>query len=463
LSLASKTPQANASPHRIRLLPLVFFLGGILLLIFGVAMLGASWFVREPPLPDGLAWQPPLEQVRMQDLIPSTALLPLADVSGADALNAALDGGHWENVFALVAYDASLSDPTRIGALLQLGTRYAAAGNSNRAAWCYLYASRIATISPLLSDAVREDTFLQVGAGLRAIEADGAARLAIDQAYLVAQYSPVLQRDQSTRRLNQVANAYAALGAETLATEARDKANEPVAIASDNAGLLPREPFVIPEGELSPAAEVNRAQQARRAAAQQLIDDVKDKPPRRAADWPSDSLTQLRDALVKEDQARRLYYDQQMAQVKEPTIQIALLRDKVNWIGLKIRIARGAFGVDLVPAWRNGAAELADEWSDAWGALFNAYAAQASAIPNAQAVHQATEDVLRQELLAQRWGWYKGKSESELRASLSDVTGQLRQDAIPSLRLDALALGGKTTDLLVPDELFGQNERALPH
>jgi hypothetical protein len=463
LSLPPETLQANHSPHKIRLLPFVFFLGGILLLIFGAAMLGAGWFVREAPPPDALSWQPPLEQVRTQDLIPATALLPLTDISGADALNAALDGGHWENAFTLVAYDASLSDPTRIGALLQLGTRYAAAGNKNRAGWCYLYASRIATISPLLSDAIRADTFLQASTGLRAIQATDAARLAVDQAYLVAQYSPVLRRDQSTRRLNQVANAYAALGVETLAAEARDKASEPVAMASDDAGFLPREPFVIPEEKLPDSAEVTRALQARRSAVRQLIDDVKDKPPRRAADWPSDSVAVLREALVKEDQARQSYYDQQMAQVKEPTVQIAVLRDKVNWMGLKIRTARGAFGADLVPEWGNRAAALAEEWSDAWGDLFNAYTAQASAIPNAQAVNQATEDVLRQELLARRWGWYKGKSESELRALLSDVTGHLRQDAIPSLRIDALALGGKTTDLLVPDELFGKNERALPH
>ncbi len=453
----------SASLHKIRLLPLVFFLGGILLLMFGVAMLGAGWFVREPPLPEALAWQPPSEQVKATDLVPGTALLPLTDVPGPDALNAALDGGHWENAFALLAYDASLSDPTRIGALLQLGTRYEAAGNESRAAWCYLYASRIATISPFLSDAIRVDTYLQVSAGLRAIRATGAARLAIDQAYLVAQYSPVLRRDQTTRRLTLVANAYSALGAEALAVEAKNKANEPVAIASDYAGFLPREPFVIPEGTLPPSAEVTRALQARRLAARQLVEDVTDKPPQRAADWPSDSVAVLQDALTTEDHVRQSYYDQQIAQVKEPNIQVAVLRDRVNWIGLKMRIARGAFGMDLMPDWSKRAAALTDEWSDAWGDLFNAYAAQASAIPNAQAVHQATEDVLRQEMLAQRWGWYKGKSESELRASLNDVTGQLRQDAIASLRLDALARGGKTTDLLVPDELYGMNERALPH
>ncbi len=87
----------------------------------------------------------------------------------------------------------------RIGALLQLGSRYEVAKDKNKAAWCYLYAARIATVSPLLSDAVRLDTFLQVGAGLRAVGAADAARLAVGQAYLVAQHSPVLRRESAAR------------------------------------------------------------------------------------------------------------------------------------------------------------------------------------------------------------------------------------------------------------------------
>ncbi len=425
-------------------------------------MLGAGWLVRETPPPPALAWQAPLDLVSTRDLAPATALLPLAGTASADALNAALDAGHWENAFALVAYDASLSDTTRIGALLQLGIRYAAQRNKSKAGWCYLHAWRIATVSPLLSDAIREDTFLQVSAGLQEIQANEAARLATDQAYLVAEYSTVLRREQSARRLNQVASAYAALGLEMLAGQAREKANEPVAIASGDAGFLPREPFLVPDGQLPPSPEVNSATRARILAAKQVVDDITDNPPRRPADLPADSLQVLSEALITEDLTRQAYYDQQLAQVKEPSVQIALLRDKVNWIGLKLRIARGAFGAELVPEWTGRGSALADDWSSSWGDLLNAYRAQASAIPNAQAVNQATEDVLRQELLAVRWGWYRGASDQDLRDQLSEVTDRLRQDAIPSLRLDTLALGGKTTDWLVPDELYGQNEKALP-
>ena len=72
------------------------------------------------------------------------------------------------------------------------------------------------------------------------------------------------------------------------------------------------------------------------------------------------------------------------------------------------------------------------------------------------------EDVTRQELFAVRWGWYRGASDGDLHATLRELTRQLSDAAIPSLRLDAVTVGGKTTDLLLPDELYGKNDKALP-
>lgn len=445
-----------------RILPLLFFLSGSLLLLFGLGSLGAGFWMRGDALPDGFAWKPPLEQVNNRDLTPATVLLPLAGMSGADALNAALDGGHWENALAITAYDTTLSDPVRIGALLQLGTRYAVTKDKNKAAWCYLDAARVAVLSPTITDGVREDTFLQVAAGLRSLGAMDAARLATDQAYLVAQYSPSLRRELQPRRLGQVANAYSALGVETLANQARVKSNEPVAVISDDAGYLPRDPFVVQVGDLPESRDVHNAAETRIAAAKLLLGDIQKILPDRAAEWPQDSTGQLRDALLQEDRARLTFYDQQLSRAQDPTVLIALWRDKVSWLALKARVARGAFGANLVPDWTKNADAIVGEWSDAWGALFALYETQATAIPNAQAVSQAMEDVTRQELLALRWGWYRHVSAADLQSNLKDLTHQLSQASIPSLRLDALTVGGKTIDFLLPDELYGKNQQALP-
>ncbi len=439
----------------------LFFLAGLVLFVFGLSSLGAGVLIREAPLPDGFAWKPPLDQVNNRDLEPATVLLPLTGMPAADALNAALDGGHWENAYALLAYDSSLSDPTRIGAFLQLGTRYAAAQDEAKAAWCYLAAARVATLSPLLSDSVRADTYLQVAAGLRPIGAKDAARLATDQAYLVGQYSPALRRDPQSRRLSQIANAYAALGAEALASQARAQSNEPIPISAEET-WLPRDPFVVKAGDLPAATAVNSAVVVRVAAAKQLAKDVAAIPSNHSTDWPQDAVAQLGDALLSEDQARQDYYDSQLAQTKNSGVQVALERERVNWLGLKYRIARGAFGVDLVPEWSRDVPAVGNAWSDAWGGLFRLYEDQASAIPNAQAVSQAMEDVIRQEMLAVRWNWYRGAADTDLHASLVELTSQLQDASVASLRLDAITVNGRTTDLLVPDDLYGKNETALP-
>jgi hypothetical protein len=415
--------------------------------------------LRNSDQPDVFAWKPPLEQVDNRALVPATVLLPLTGADSTEALNAALDGAHLENAYALIAYDPNLPDPTRLGALLQLGERYTKAKDVHKAASCYQSAALLATLSPALSDQARLDTYLQASAGLRGIAATDAARWVTDQAYLVAQYSPTLRREMRVRRLEQVASAYAALGASGLAAQARAKSAE-ASSAAETAVAPARTPFAPTVGILPGTPEVDATKQTRIAAAKQLLDDLKNSPPKSTADLPQDSVSQLNDALLKEDSARQTYYDNQLAAAKDPAAQIALLRDKVNWLALKYRTAHGAFGVDLVPEWSKDL--IADAWGEAWSDLSRLYEAQAGTLPKPQDANQATEDVVRLELIAARWGWLSGVPEQELHGSLKDVTQKLIDASVSALRLDALTRNGKTAFLLVPDELYGKGEKALP-
>jgi hypothetical protein len=252
------------------------------------------------------------------------------------------------------------------------------------------------------------------------------------------------------------------LGADSLAEQARAQANEPVTIKSNEEALLPREPFVIPSGTLPPSGAVEQAIRRRAAAAKQLDEDLQAVQPRRIQDWPQDSLAELKEALIAEDSARSSYYEQQLAGSPAPDVRVALLRDRVNWLALKYRAANEGFGAPLVEQWHKDSAAIRDAWSSAWSDLFRMYESQAGAIPNAQAVSQATEDVLREELLAIRWGWYRGASEQDIHGLLEDMSRRMREASILSLRVDLLRAGDRTTDFLVPDELYGQNQRALP-
>ena len=383
-------------------------------------------------------------------------------MDSTSALNAALNNANIENAYALIAYDTTLSDPTRIGTLLQLGSSYTTAKLTRKAATCYQSAALLATLSPAISDPAREDTYLQASSSLRALGATDAARMLIDQAYLVAQFSSALQGASRARRLNQVADAYTALGASSLAAQAHSKADTALTEPVDTITATARVPFTVTLGTLPAAGDVDRLKERRMAAAKQLADDLTNSPPKTTADWPQDSVSQLRDTLVEEDSARQAYYDQQIAIAKDPATQAALWRDRVDWLALKYRIARGAFGIDLVPDWSKDAATIAADWSDALTQYYRLQEAQAAALSNPQQATQADEEVVRRELIAARWGWLSGTSEQDLRSALGDVTQKLRESQSADLFLDTVTRNKQSVYLLLPDDLYGQNENALP-
>ena len=444
-----------------RLAPILFFLVGCLFLTLAVTLFGAWFFFRNAIPTDSFTWKPPLDLVDNRALAPATVLLPLTGIEPADALSATLDKGHLENAFALLAYDPSFTDAARIGALLQLGARYHKATNDPKATACFQAAATLATISPMLSDQTRMDTYQQASAGLRDANANGQARLVIDQAYLVAQSSSALKRDARARRLSQVADNYAALGANALADQARQKSIEAGAATTDEPNVPTRVPFSPGSSKLPASPELDAAIKTRVAAAQQLTDDLSNLPAG-STNWASDSLSQLSDALVNEDGARQAYYAKQIPATKDAAIKIALLRDRVNWLALKYRVARGAFGKNLVDEWSKDPGSIADAWGDAWAEWFSMTENQAAAVAKPQDPNQATEDVVRQELIAARWGWNNRAVEADLIGALSDVTQRLMKAPASALHLDTLTRSGKIIFLLVPDDLYGQGDKAMP-
>jgi hypothetical protein len=445
-----------------RLFPIIFVLIGCLLLTLGAVAFGAIFMTRGGDMPDVFAWKPPMDLVDNRSLAPATVMLPLTGVNSSDAVSAAFDKAHLENAFAVLAYDPTVPDPARVGALLQLGERYATAKDLRKAALCYQSAAQLATLSPTIADFARMDTYLQATAGLRKIGANDSARWVVDQSYLVAQNSPTMQIGQRVRRLDQVADAYQALGLTSLSNQARAKSLETSTATAGTLFSVPRPPFIPPSGKLPPSSEVDNAKNARIGAAKDLQDALSDSPPKSAKDWPKDLLDALSSSLQDEDDARQTYYAKQIAQNKDTGVKLALLRDQVNWLAIKNRVARGAFGITLVASWEKDRAAIADDWGAAWDDLFSLSESQAAALPKGQDTSPAVEDVIQQELIAQRWGWYTGTSEKDLTNKLGDVTQKLMDSNYPSLRIDTLTRNKKTSFILLPDELYGQGEKALP-
>jgi hypothetical protein len=445
-----------------RLLPVLFLVAGCIFLSLGVAILSSVFFLRGSDVPDAFAWKPPLESVDPRALAPGTVLLPLTGMSGGDSLSAALDQAHLENVFAIAAYDPLLFDSARVGALLQVGTRYASAKETRKATLAFLAVAQLATLSPALADNTRLETYLQASTGLRTVGANDAARWVTDQAYLVAQYAPTFQREQRARRLEQTANAYIALNATALSAQARARSVEASTAAATAPITGTRAPYIPTSGRLPISPALDAAKAKRVDAARALQDDLLENPPKSAKDWSSDLIAELGDALIAEDKTRQTYYTQQIAQAKDVAVQIALRRDEIAWLALKYRVARGGFGATLVADWEQDRAAIVDAENAAWDEYFRLVEAQAENLPNMPDRAPAREDVIRQELLATRWGWYLGPQEQDLLAKLDEVSLKLMDAAYPELRLDTLKRNNRMIFLLLPDELYGQGEKALP-
>lgn len=444
-----------------RALPLVLLVGAALLFCVGIAAVGARFYFERGDSVDLSQWKAPLDQLDAKRLVLPNSLEVLGGVGDTQAIDDALQQGDWESAYADIAYSPDLTDASRAGTLLLLGSRYAAAKQTAKAVWAYQYAVSLATISPLPSDLLRGQTLLEAAQGLNTLGMHTAARTALDQAYLIAQYSFSIPRDTRARLYGQVATAYQSFGVGNLATQASQKSQEAATLTSEEAFTNSRPPYFVPPADLPADKDLTDKTAERVTAAKELIDQLNLTPPKSAKDLPQDLVRKLGDALYEEDGLRTSYYDTQYKAAADPGTQVAVLVDKIHWLALKLRVARGGFGLSLVPEWETDSKNITKDLSDTFDEFFKLTEQQAGSAGKASETDLSLDDVLRAEIVAGRWGLYD-YDETDLVSRLDETSTRLRDEQIPALRLEAYQKGTSTLYLLVPDELYGQGEKALP-
>lgn len=442
-------------------LPLVLLAGAALLFCLGLAAIGARFYFERGDTVDLSQWKAPPDQVDAKAIALPSSLETLAGVAETQAIDDALQQGDWESAYSDLAYSSDLGDANRAGTLLLLGSRYAASRQTAKAAWAYQYAATLVTVSSWPSDLVRGQTLVEAAQGLNALGMRTAARSWLDQAYLIAEYSFSIPRDTRARLYDQVAAQYQALGAANLASEARQKSDEAASLTSEQAIATSRQPYFVPPADLTPDKDLQAKTADRETAAKELIDQLTLKPPKSAKDVPQDLVRNLGDRLYEEDGLRKDYDDAQYQAATEPGQKVAVLLDRIRWLALKLRVARGGFGISLVPEWETDAKNIAQGLSDTYDEYFKLSEQEASAAGKTADADVALGDVLRAELVAGRWGLYD-YDEKDLGSRLDDISTRLRDEQVPALRLEGYQKGAVTWYLLVPDELYGQGEKALP-
>jgi hypothetical protein len=276
-------------------------------------------------------------------------------------------------------------------------------------------ASLIAVLSPDLSDFVRANTILQSGQGLAELGDKNDARFSYQQVRLVAIYSPQLSRPHRISLLDKLAVAYRTLGddatAKVLADESAGVQSRQLAIA--DLGGWPLDPLAANPIPPSPAVpEVAEAQQRRFEATQRLQDAL---AARRDTKEAEGNLSQ---ALLDEDELRRDAFDSQMAGATTAPAKIALLRDRLNWLAIKYRVARKGYGLSLMPAWEKDEATIRADLNAGYQEMFDLYGELVVALPHSEDVNRAWAALYRRQILMGRLGFYPQYPETDLVAKL---------------------------------------------
>lgn len=417
-----------------------------LLILVGVASLGAFFLLRDQPF-DVPEWQDPLTLVDADRIDPALAMAGLGGVSDADLSARALTQARTDTAYAVLVFSPSIGDRESAGDFLLLANRYRNDGRFSYATTCYRLAGTIATLGPDLPDTVRADTFVLAGQGLADLEEFGLAQLFLDQAYNIATVSPYLQAATRRTIFQRLHQGYQIIGD-------RERARTSLELSAESfpTVTVAEAPPVIPVAEPPLfGLEVQEAEAARWEAAQTLTGMLVE----RGGRAPAESVAELRDALIAEDQAKSPYFDSQLATTPQLSVQISIVQARINWLSIKYRVARRGYGISLVPEWEAQAEEIRAELTKSYELLFALYADLIVAMPDAEQIDLATEEILRREILTGTLGRYPNYPAEQRVAQLIQATAHLVESKPGErMRVTVLPYGGVDSFVLVDDAGF---------
>jgi hypothetical protein len=275
---------------------------------------------------------------------PHLALLQLAGAD-ADALVRQASNAHERSLaYAVLRYDNTLSDTRRATEMLRLGQQFLDAGELSQAIDAYRNARAVALLVPDLPPLERGQMLARSAAGLLASGATSEAVETALQAQHVAVQLPGLLPAQRAQILQSLSPILRGHGSPVQVRQINELIRNPnlglnrVALISQWAQLQASMPLDAP---------LQEAIAARQAAVQVLIDRLV-ATGGQALDAEKEVVRQ---ALSEEDRL----WGERYARINEAGItleqQHTLIQEQRSWLLLKLRIARGGFGIDLMPHW----------------------------------------------------------------------------------------------------------------
>jgi hypothetical protein len=426
--------QPGLDKKRKGLVALLAFLLALTLLIALLAI-GGYFYLRNNRSTQW-SWQDPQAAVDSARVRPDLGVLALLDTPAGSLVRQAVQANEPDTAFALLATNIRSSDAERSGSAQLIGRAFEQIPAPDLAALSFQQMLDIAALSPTMADPMRAQVSLDAARGFARLGLADAARPAMQQAETLARYSPLLAPVQRQDVARQLQTLYQELGQPQQAAALDQLVREPRGIPT---GKYVRGPFL--PGFVAPTATPEPLQRAIEERQRQVYTFL--------VAWDSGdpaqveaARSQLAGALLAEDRLRTELLPARDRAAVQPAEKAAVALDHVQWLALKQMVGSGALGYNVVPEWAQAREQIAADLRTSLDALFVLYRDQAGALIDPDDARAARVEILRQQNLLGRLGFYPGYDAEALGLALE----QAQRDA------------GDILSLLIAREAWGDGD-----
>jgi hypothetical protein len=354
VSVARPTPSQESSRRWLPAILIAFFLVGIVAVVVVWWLVGQNNSQARGEIESDLS-----ALVVPSEVEPTYTLLLLADYPIAQVWQEALQRGASQSAFALWMSGGVRPDRDAITDLITLAQVWRSTSGNEAAALLYA-AADVARISPELNDRERAEFMLEIGKALRALNLEAAAVTEWRQASILAHYGPEMPSLYRATLLYDLGSLYSEVGAERLATDARDAVAQ---VGRDSGVIIVPERVSLPTAAERPAEpeDLLAMRDLRRRAAEEAVRQL-------GSPNEAQAFALLGDALTAEGTRHRAWVNEQLQAGLPRDVQAALLLYHIDYLQ-KERVLAWGLGGDHLAAWTERRAEIEISLHDAWNLL----------------------------------------------------------------------------------------------
>lgn len=383
-------------------------------LLIGLVAIGGYFYLRNNRSAQW-SWQDPQTAIDPGRVRPDLGVQALLDPPASVLVQQALQANEPDTAYAMLVANLRGGDAERSGSAQQVGRAFEQIPAPEMAALSYQQMLDIAALSPTLADPMRAQVSLDAARGFVRLGLADAAQPAMQQAEVLARFSPLMAPVQRQDVARQLQALYRELGQDAQAATLDQLVREPRGTPT---GKYVRGPF-LPQF-VSPVAtpeDLQRATEERRRQVYTFL-NAWDSGDAAAVEG---ARSQLAGALLVEDRLRQELLPARDRAAVELSEKAAVALDQVEWLALKNMVASGALGTNVTPEWSQTRGQIAADLRAAYDNLFALYRDQAGALTDPDDARAARVEILRQQNLLGRLGFYPGYDSAALGLALEQA------------------------------------------